>query len=290
MRGFLSLIFVASLASLAVSQQTYPERHSNSSDLMTVPNKSNTPISSGYFGPLDAMGTEPIPAKAIVKHSANSSTTKIAEFDSTKIRAVQFSAVPQAENFHPSSRDAQFSAVPQTANFQHPSTPVTPGYRETPTRPVRSTSFPSGQIVDETSPIRQHAANTRKCLSRCTDEWAEFCNCKTFPGPNFLPDQIGCRNSCNLGGGSCPFRNRNLKNRSQGCRSCQALPTTEPSCDRVSAQPIPESGSYTAVEPEHSAIDLEHSVADSETIEWQSLEVERAANIPIERLPFENVK
>ena len=278
MRGFLSLIFVASLASLAVSQQTYPERLSNSSDLAAASQKSNKPISSGYFGPLDALDTDPIPAKAIVKQKANSSTTKIAEFDSTEVRA------------------AQFSAVPQTENLRRPSTPVTSGYRETPTRPVRSSYFPSGQISDETSHIRQDAANARECLSGCTDEWARFCNCKTFPGPNFLPDHIGCRHSCNFGksnscgSGSCPFGNCNLKKRHQGCRIRQALSTTEPSCNCVSAKPIPESGSYTVVESDNSAIVSENSVADSKTIEWKSVEVERTASTTIQPLPFEKAR
>ena len=269
MRGFLSLIFVASLASLAVSQQVYPERLSNSSDLAAASQKSNTPISSGYFGPLDALGTEPIPAKILTERSANRPTSKIAEFDSSEVRA------------------AQFSTVPQTGNFRRPSTPVTSGYRETPTRPVRSSYYPSGPISDETSYIRQHAANARENLSGCTDEWAEFCNCKTFPCPNFLPDHLGCRNSCNRDR-SCPFGNCGFKNRSQGCRSCKALSTTEPSCDCVSAQPIPESRSYTVVDSEN--YESENSVADSKTIEWKTVEMRRTASIPVERLPFEKVR
>ena len=270
MRGFLSLIFVASLASLAVSQQVYPERLSNSSDLAAASQKSNTPISSGYFGPLDALGTEPIPAKILTERSANRPTSKIAEFDSSEVRA------------------AQFSTVPQTGNFRRPSTPVTSGYRETPTRPVRSSYFPSGQIYDETSPIRQNAANARENLCGCTDEWAEFCPCKSFPGPNFLPNHHsgGCclcaklnstlkANSCGDESGGCNSKN--------GCRffkKSNATPTNGAACDCVSALPIPESRSHTV-------IPSENAVVDSKTIEWKSVEMERTATLPVERLPFE---
>jgi len=92
MRCTLSLILVVAFTSLANAQQVFPKRLPKLDDLSGSQQQftPRAPAAHGYFGPLDAVGTEQIP-KAIPR-SQSDDLSPIAEVDdSSMVDAVQFS-------------------------------------------------------------------------------------------------------------------------------------------------------------------------------------------------------
>ena len=201
MRAVLSLILVVTFSGLAVSQQTtFPQRLSTSSNFSKSSQPNGISARHELFGPLDAVGTAPIPAPKFPEQFADHSAAIYAFGDQSEVRAAQFSQ----QQVQPYYEQASPSRIP--------------GYRETPTRPVRSTYYPSGRkSFDETAFTRQRSTDAResfqpsrcdlgpnncKSLCGCNDEWYGFCPCKDldyecrcsqFPGSNFYRDRRKCR-------------------------------------------------------------------------------------------------
>ena len=306
MRGILSLILVVAFSGLAMSQQAFPNRLSESSDL-SKPSQPKRLARQGYFGPLDGMGTEPIPVVEYPQRLTDHSTASNSLGNRSEVRAAQFSQQQEIQYLP--------AETPATSGYQGTST--TPGYRETPTRPVRATYYPNGLAYDETAFIRQDATNARECfdlsrcntgpnhckrLAGCADEWSGFCpcedldyecSCKQFPGPNFFREHRKCgtffknrtadkKDACGCEPEELRARARSnrRKLRSQTgprhrptCGCCgQSMPDTEPTCNGC-GQTIPESLRYFGQLKDQQP-------PDAQTVEWTYVQMDRGASEP----------
>ena len=261
-RAFLSLILVVGFASLAACQQAYPERLSSKNGQAQAPRHfglqapASTPTNpQGYFGPLDGVGTAPIPTvklsdqtfKQFAKKQTflqtpqqnieqperapfltpEQSSPQSPKPDVAQTPAKPLEHFPGEQAFAQPEEDFEEYKLINPTQFVSPegsngaeqfSAPTrVPGYRETPTRPVRSSYYPNGlNQWDETSLTRQGKARAREyfsahqcdlspnhCMgiSHCIDEWEGFCDCgsldwecscEQFPGPNFLKHHRKC--------------------------------------------------------------------------------------------------